>query len=152
MTEMSSARAPRPERPRRDADGRIAAIGDLLGVALAGLVAGMAVLLVFEAVIALVRLSSFGDTSGWLVVILPVWLFTEEFRAAQFGAPRVVVALLAAGFGAAAGMTAAGLAHMFPPLVSGAVGATALTLGYALIWFYGLRWLRHRTGGAERTP
>jgi hypothetical protein len=145
MTETTSARAPRPNRPRRDADGRIATAGDLLGAAIAGLVAGMAVVLVLEAVLALVRLSSFGETSGWLVTVLPVWLFTEEFRAARFGAPRVIVALLAGGFGVAAGMTAAGLASMFPPLVSGAVGAATLTVVYALIWFYGLRWLRHRT-------
>ena len=57
-----------------------------------------------------------------------------------------LVALLAGGFGVAAGMTAAGLASVFPPLVSGAVGATVLTVVYALVWFYGLRWLRHRTG------
>ena len=48
-------------------------------------------LLLFELVIALVRGSGFGGTSGWLVLILPVWLFTEEFRAAPYGAYRVVV-------------------------------------------------------------
>jgi hypothetical protein len=146
MTETTTPRTPRPSRPRRDADGRIATAGDLLGVAFASLVAGLAVVLVVEAIISLVRLSTFGDTNGWLITILPVWLFTDEFRAARFGAPRIIVALLAGGFGVAAGMTAAGLASVFPPLVSGAVGATVLTVVYALFWFYGLRWLRHRTG------
>jgi hypothetical protein len=140
MTETRSER-----RPRRDADGRLATIGDLLGVALAGLVCGIVVLLVFEGVMSLVRLSEFGDASGWLVVILPVWLFTEEFRAARYGAYRVVVAILGAGFGVAVGMTLAGFAaSTFPALVSGAVGAAGLTVVYCLVWFYGLRWLSHR--------
>jgi hypothetical protein len=132
-------------RPRRDADGRLATIGDLVGVALASLVGGVVVLLLFEAVMSLVRLSQFGHTSGWLVLILPVWLFTEEFRAAGYGAYRVIVAILGGGFGVAVGMTLAGFASgPFPVLVSGAVGATALTIVYCLVWFYGLRWLSHR--------
>jgi hypothetical protein len=142
MTETESAR-----RPRRDADGRLVTVGDLLGVALAGLVAGIVVLLVFEGVMSLARAFDFGSSSGWLAVILPVWLFTEEFRAAGYGAYRIVVAALAAGFGIAAGMTLAGLAApTFPPLVSGAVGALGLTVVYCLVWFYGLRWLSHRAG------
>ena len=142
MSETKSER-----RPRRDADGRLATAGDLLGVALAGLVSGVVVLLVFEGVMSLLRLSEFGDASGWLAVILPVWLFTEEFRAAGYGAYRIVVAALAAGFGIAVGMTLAGLAAAaFPPLVSGAVGAFGLTVVYCLVWFYGLRWLSHRAG------
>jgi hypothetical protein len=132
--------------PRRDADGRIAAVGDLIGVALAGLVAGAVVLLAFEALMSLARLSEFGSANGWLVLILPVWLYIEEFRAASYGALRVVVALLAAGFGLAAGLTAAGLATGVPPLFSGAIGALVFTVVYALIWFYGLWWLRHRVG------
>ena len=142
MSETTSER-----RPRRAADGRLATIPDLVGVALAGLVTGVVVLLVFEGLMSLTRLSEFGDASGWLALILPAWLFTEEFRAAGFGAYRVVVAILGAGFGLAAGMTLAGLAAgTFPPLVSGAVGALTLTVVYCLVWFYGLRWLSHRAG------
>ena len=142
MTETKSER-----RPRRDADGRLVTVGDLLGVALAGLVAGIVVLLVFEGIMSLARAFDFGSSSGWLAVILPVWLFTEEFRAAGYGAYRIVVAALAAGFGVAVGMTLAGLAAAaFPPLVSGAVGALGLTVVYCLVWFYGLRWLSHRAG------
>jgi hypothetical protein len=134
-------------RPRRDADGRLATFGDLVGVALAGLVCGAVVLLVFEGVMSLARLSEFGDASGWIALILPVWLFTEEFRAAGWGAYRIVVALLGIGFGLAVGMTLAGLAAgPFPPLVSGAVGAAGLTVVYCAVWFYGLRWLSHRAG------
>jgi hypothetical protein len=142
MAETKSER-----RPRRDADGRLATAGDLVGVALAGLVCGVVVLLVFEAIMSITRLSEFGATSGWLTLILPVWLFTEEFRAAGFGAYRIVVAALGAGFGVAVGMTLAGLvAGDFPALVSGAVGAAGLTVVYCLVWFYGLRWLSHRAG------
>jgi hypothetical protein len=131
--------------PRRDADGRLATIGDLLGVVAAGLVLGVAVLLLFEAVMSVLQLSRFGDASGWLAVILPAWVFVEEFRAAGYGARRIIVALLAAGFGLGVGMTLAGLASTtFPALVSGAVGAAGLSLFYALIWFYGLLSLRDR--------
>jgi hypothetical protein len=142
MTETKSER-----RPRRDADGRLVTVGDLLGVAFAGLVTGIVVLLVFEGIMSLARAFDFGSSSGWLALILPVWLFTEEFRAAGYGAYRIVVAALAAGFGIAVGMTLAGLAaSAFPPLVSGAVGAFSLTVVYCLVWFYGLRWLSHRAG------
>ena len=142
MTETTSER-----RPRRDADGRLATFPDLVGVALAGLVTSIVVLLVFELLMSLARLSEFGDASGWLALILPAWLFIEEFRAAGFGAYRVAVAVLGAGFGLAAGMILAGLAAgPFPPLVSGAVCALTLTVVYCLVWFYGLRWLSHRAG------
>jgi hypothetical protein len=142
MAETKSER-----RPRRTADGRLATVGDLVGVALAGLVCGIVVLLVFEGIMSLTRVSEFGDTSGWLTLILPVWLFTEEFRAAGYGAYRIWVAALGAGVGVAVGMTLAGLAACeFPPLVSGAVGAAGLTVVYCVVWFYGLRWLSHRAG------
>ncbi|RZU51475.1 hypothetical protein EV385_3304 [Krasilnikovia cinnamomea] len=143
MTETASER----RRPRRTADGRLATAGDLLGVALAGLLCGLVILLIFEGIMALLRLSVFGDASGWLAVVLPGWLFVEEFRAAGYGANRIIVTGLGAGFGLAIGMTMAGLAAAtFPALVSGAVGAAAGTVVYCLVWFYGLRWLSHRAG------
>ncbi len=142
MTETKSAR-----RPRRDPNGRLATIGDLLGTALAGLVIGAVLLLIFEAVLALTRFADFGDTSGWLALALPIWLFVEEFRAEGFGAPRVVVAVLAGGFGVAIGMTLAGFASAeFPSLVSGLAGAAGCTVVYCLIWFYGLRLMTDRAG------
>lgn len=143
MTETTSER-----RPRRDPSGRLATIGDLLGTALAGLVIGAVLLLAFEAILSLTRVSEFGGTSGWLALILSVWLFTEEFRAAREAGPyRIVVAVLAGGFGVATGMTVAGLAApVLPNLVSGLVGGGACTVVYCLVWFYGLRWLSHRAG------
>ncbi|MFF5296775.1 hypothetical protein [Paractinoplanes globisporus] len=143
MTETKSER-----RPRRDPSGRLATIGDLLGTALAGLVIGAVLLLAFEAIVALTRISDFGHTSGWIALILPLWLFTEEFRAAREAGPyRVVVAVLAAGFGVAAGLSVAGLVTpALPPLAGGLAGAGTCTVVYCLIWFYGLRWLSHRAG------
>ncbi|MFI6077623.1 hypothetical protein ACIA5C_39450 [Actinoplanes sp. NPDC051343] len=142
MTDAKSER-----RPRRDPNGRLATFGDLVGTCLAGLVTGVVLVLVLEAILSVTRISHFGDTSGWLAAILPVWLFVEEFRAEKFGANRVVVAVLAAGFGVAAGLSFAGLAAIdFPRLVSGFVGAAVLAVVYSLIWFYGLRWLSHRAG------
>jgi len=142
MTDAKSER-----RPRRDANGRLATIGDLVGTCLAGLVTGIVLVLILEAVLSVTRISHFGATSGWLAVILPVWLFTEEFRAEKFGAPRVVVAVLAAGFAVATGVSVAGLAAAdFPRLVSGFAGAAVFAVVYCVVWFYGLRWLSHRAG------
>jgi uncharacterized PurR-regulated membrane protein YhhQ (DUF165 family) len=142
MTDAKSER-----RPRRDANGRLATIGDLVGTCLAGLVTGIVLVLILEAVLSVTRISPFGATSGWLAVILPVWLFTEEFRAEKFGAPRVVVAVLAAGFAVATGVSVAGLAAAdFPRLVSGFAGAAVFAVVYCVVWFYGLRWLSHRAG------
>ncbi|GAA1587380.1 hypothetical protein [Actinoplanes couchii] len=131
----------------KDATGRLATFGDLLGSAFAGLAAGSAVLLVFETVMWLTGLGEFGESNGWLILILPVWLFVEEFRAEGFGAHRIMVSVLAAGFGVAMGMSVAGVvAGVAPALVSGGSGALTGTVVYCLIWFYGLRWLSHRSG------
>jgi hypothetical protein len=137
----------KPMTQQKDAGGRLATIGDLLGSAFAGLAVGAGVLLVFETVMALTGLGDFGESNGWLVMILPVWLFVEEFRGEGFGAHRIMVGGLAAGFGVAVGMTVAGLvAEVAPPLVSGGSGALTGTVVYCLVWFYGLRWLTHRSG------
>jgi hypothetical protein len=142
MTDTKSVR-----RPRRDPSGRLATIGDLVGTALAGLVTGIVLLLLLEAVLSVTHVSQFGRTSGWLTVILPVWLFTEEFRAVGYGYQRVLVAALGAGFGVATGLTMASVAALqFPVLISGMVGAGTCIVVYCLVWFYGLRWLDHRAG------
>ncbi len=140
---MSDAK--RAGYPRRDADGRLAGIGDLLGVTLAALVVGLLAVLVFDAGFALLGRGEFGRSSGWLAALVPGWLFVEEFRAA-FGAARVVVAVVATAVAVAAGLLAAGLAAELPTLVGGAAGVAAFAVVYALVWFYGMRWLDHRMG------
>jgi hypothetical protein len=140
---MSDTKSER--RPRRDANGRLATIGDLIGTAFAGLVVSAVVLLAYEAIMSLLRFSTFGDASGWFAMVLPAWLFTEEFRAEGWGAHRIVVAILGAGFGIALGVSVAGFASgEFPPLVSGLAGAVTCTVVYCVVWFYGLRWLSQR--------
>jgi hypothetical protein len=140
MTEQQSA------FPRRDAEGRIRALGDLLGVSLAGAVIGLLVLVLFDVAFAWLGAGDFGQANGWLAVILPVWLFWEDFRAWAFGAPRVVAALVALAMAVVSGLLLAGVATGLPPLLSGALAATTFTVVYALVWFSGVRWLTNRTG------
>ncbi|SBT53912.1 hypothetical protein [Micromonospora narathiwatensis] len=131
--------------PRRDAEGRIRTLGDLLGVSLAGLVIGVLALVLFEWAFATMGAGAFGRTNGWLAVILPVWLFWDDFRAWEFGAARVVAALAGVAVGIFAGLLAAGLAAGLPPLVSGGLAAAVFTVVYAVIWFPGVHWLARRT-------
>jgi hypothetical protein len=132
--------------PRRDAEGRILAVTDLLGLVLAGLVIGVLALIVFDGGFSLLGFGDFGRASGWLAVILPAWAFVEEFRAWSFGAARVVAALVGVAVSIAFGLLVAGLLNEAGPLWSGAAAAAAFALAYSLIWFYGVRWLAHRTG------
>ncbi|MFC0029420.1 hypothetical protein ACFFMM_07775 [Micromonospora chaiyaphumensis] len=132
--------------PRRDAEGRILTLGDLLGVTLAGLVIGVLALVLFEWAFATMGAGEFGRTNGWLAVILPLWLFWDDFRAWEFGAARVLAALAGLALGVFAGLLAAGLAAGLPALVSGALAAAVFTVVYAVVWFHGVHWLARRTG------
>ncbi|GAB3818323.1 hypothetical protein [Micromonospora zhanjiangensis] len=132
--------------PRRDDEGRIAALPDLVGVSLAGVVVGILALVVFDWAFALVGAGHFGRANGWLAVILPIWLFVDDFRAWSFGAARVVAAALAAAAGVLAGLLTAGAANALPPLGSGSLAAAVFALVYAVIWFPVVRWLARRTG------
>ncbi|MER6753517.1 hypothetical protein AB0J85_16685 [Micromonospora echinofusca] len=132
--------------PRRDAEGRILTLGDLLGVSLAGLVIGVLAVVLFDWAFELIGAGDFGGANGWLAIILPAWLFWDDFRAWEFGAARVVAALAAAAVGVVAGLVVAGLAAGLPPLLSGGLGAATFTIGYAVVWFHGVHWLARRTG------
>ncbi|MET8039621.1 hypothetical protein ABZU25_02005 [Micromonospora sp. NPDC005215] len=132
--------------PRRDAEGRVRTLGDLLGVCLAGLVIGALALVLFDWAFASIGAGDFGHTNGWLAVILPAWLFWDDFRAWEFGAARVVAAVVAAAVGVVVGLLIAGLGAGLPTLLSGTLAAGAFTVAYAMIWFPGVRWLTRRTG------
>ncbi|MEH1169605.1 hypothetical protein V6V47_29920 [Micromonospora sp. CPCC 205539] len=132
--------------PRRDAEGRIRTLGDLLGVCLAGLVIGALALVLFDWAFASIGSGDFGHTNGWLAVILPAWLFWDDFKAWEFGAARVVAALVAAAVGVFVGLLVAGLGSGLPPLLSGSLAAAAFTVAYGTVWFPGVRWLARRTG------
>ena len=89
----------------------------------------------------------FGGANGWLAVILPVWLFWDDFRAWEYGAARVVAALV--GGGARRGLRAAGRrpgARGCRRWSAGALGAAVFTVVYAAVWFPGVRWLATRGG------
>jgi len=131
--------------PRRDAAGRIVALTDLLGVALAGVVIGALVLILFDSAFLLIGRGRFGQSNGWLAVILPAWLFVDDFRSWRGGPARFVAGPVALGVGVTCGLLTAGLATELPPLAGGASAATVFTLVYALVWFHGVRWLDHRT-------
>jgi hypothetical protein len=131
---------------RRDAQGRLIRAVDLLGLTLGEFVVGIMALVLFDGAFALLGFGDFGRANGWLAVILPGWLFVEDFRAWRYGPARVVAALVAAGVGVGLGLVAAGLAGGLPALVSGGTGALVASVAYALIWFYGVRWLSHRAG------
>jgi hypothetical protein len=142
MTETKS-----DARPRRDANGRLASAGDLLGVALAAWVGGVVVWLLLEGVLLLVGWSDSGSGNGWLVLVPAVFLFIDEFRRAGYGPHRVVAALAAAVLGLAVGLLLSGLVTAIHPMIlSGAIGAAGLIVVYSLVWFYGLRWLDRRAG------
>ncbi|MFC0007877.1 hypothetical protein [Micromonospora siamensis] len=132
--------------PRRDDQGRVLTLGDLLGISLAGWLIGVLALVLFDWAFAGLGAGSFGHTNGWLAIILPAWLFWDDFRAWEFGAARVVAALVAAALAVLAGLLVAGFAAGLAPLATGALAAAAFTLVYAVLWFRGVHWLARRTG------
>ncbi|MDG4827923.1 hypothetical protein O7627_01235 [Solwaraspora sp. WMMD1047] len=136
--------------PRRDADGRIVGLADLAGVVAAGFVIGLLALILFDWVFDLIGLGEFGRANGWLAVILPAWLFVEEFRAWRSGPARIAAALVAFALAIASGLLAAGLLDGVAPLWSGALAAAVATLAYAVVWFSGVRLLAGGTGGTEK--
>ena len=132
--------------PRRDAEGRILTLGDLLGIGLAGWLIGVLALVLFDWAFASIGAGDFGRTNGWLAVILPAWLFWDDFRAWEFGAARVVAALLAGAVAVLCGLLVAGLAAGLAPLLTGGLAALAFTVVFAVLWFQGVHWLARRTG------
>lgn len=132
--------------PSRDAEGRVERLVELIASVVAGLVTGLVVLLVVDGLPALLGWGRFGDLSGWLAGILPVWLFVEEFRAWRSVPGRAVLALFAGVMslviGVAAGQAAAAA---LPPLGSGAVGVAVSAVVYGALWYAGIRWLADRS-------
>jgi hypothetical protein len=139
--------APDGRQPQRDEQGRLTRAGDLLGVVLAGFVIGVLALVLFDGLMAVGGWGRFGRISGWPAVLLPVWTFIEEFRAWRGVTARVAVALVGGALSLALGLLAAGLTGGLPPLASTGLGALVITVAYAVIWFYGIRWL---SGQARR--
>ena len=122
-------------------------LADLLVLTAAALLTTAVVLLLVDAVGVLLGWGEPGGSSGWLMLILPAWLFILEELRAWRGVPgRMVVAVSGGLVALALGLAAAGLAASAPPLVSGGAGAVVTSVVYALYWFHGIRWLARREG------
>jgi len=127
--------------PRRNADGRVISLVELVAAALLGTLVGLAALALIDGIFALIGLGSFGRASGWLALILPALLFFDDLRAWRGYGVRILVALVGAGVAIGIGLIAAALVSALPPMLSGAVGAAVAALVYSPVWFVGIRWL-----------
>jgi hypothetical protein len=138
--------------PRRDEDGRVISVRELLVATALGTAVGMIALLVIDGALALLSLGDFGQASGWLAMILPGLLFFDDLRGWRGHGIRFLVALVAAGVGIGLGLIAAAVLadadRHIPPLVTGGVGALIAGLVYAFVWFVGVRWLTGERGRA----
>jgi hypothetical protein len=142
---------PVPVFPRRDAEGRVISLVEMLAAGLLGGLLSLAILALLDGLLALFGVGSFGHASGWLAAVLPVFLFVDEFRAWRGGSARFAVAPLGVLAGLVLGLIAAGAASSLPALVSGAVGALVAVSVYSVVWYVGIRWLNGRpaAGGAR---
>jgi hypothetical protein len=125
--------------PRRDAEGRVVSLAELLAAALLGTLVAAAGLALIDGVLSLVGLGPFGRASGWLAAILPALLFFDEIRAWRRYAVRLLVGLVAAAVAIGLGLIVAALVAALPPLVSGTLGAAVAAVIYAFVWFVGIR-------------
>jgi hypothetical protein len=133
--------APRPAAtlPARDADGRVVNLGQLVGIAAGWTVINAVGLVLIDAVVALLGLSEFGRSSGWLVLILPALLYFDDFRAWSVYRQRWLVGPVALLVGVGVGLGVVALLDGLPPLASGAIGAFVAAVVYAPMWFLGIR-------------
>jgi hypothetical protein len=144
-----TASASTPAVPRRDAHGRVVSLPELVGVVVLLAAVNAIGLIAIDGLITLLGSSSFGDSSGWLIVILPGLLFFDDFRGWRGHQLRYLAALVSAAVAIGLGLLAAGLASDLPPMASGSIGAIVALLIYAPLWFVGIRWL---TGDRMESP
>src|SRR4051812_10064839 len=120
-------------------------LGELLLAVAVGLVLGAVVLVVVDGLTALIGWGRFGEISGWLAGVMPVWLFVEEYRAWREVPTRIVVTLLSLVVAVPVALAAAGLAASpLPPLGSGLIGVAVGSVAYAVLWYVGIRWIAAR--------
>jgi hypothetical protein len=147
MTQTSPDRSPAESFPRRDANGRVRSLAELIVAAALGTVVALAALAAIEGVLALIGLSDFGSASGWLALILPALLYFDDLRAWRGYGSRFLVALVGLAVALGAGLLAAGAVRALPAILSGAVGALVAASIYAPVWFLGVRLV---TGADDR--
>ena len=136
-----SERTSSPAVPRRDANGRVLRLTELIGVSVAYLVLNAVGLALIDGLVVVLSNQEFGSSSGWLVVILPGLLFFDDFRAWRAYRLRYLVAIVSGVVAIGLGLVASGLLSDVPAMVSGGVGAVVAVLVYAPLWFLGIRWL-----------
>lgn len=130
-----------PAFPRRDENGRIVLLGQLLGFVVMSVAVGVVMLAAIDGLLWLLGFAEFGGISGWICGILAVFAFVDEFRAYKGQSVRLWLAPLAAVLALGVGILAtAVLPPDWLPLFAGAIGVTAAMLFYALAWFVGTRW------------
>ncbi len=127
--------------PRRDAEGRVISVVELLTAALVGTLIAAGGLAIIDGLLSLIGMGSFGQASGWLALILPALLFFDEIRAWRGYGIRFLVGLVAGGVAIALGLLMAAILTGLPPLASGGLGAMIAAAIYAFVWFVGIRWL-----------
>jgi hypothetical protein len=132
--------------PPRDAEGRIATFGDMIGGVIFGIVICFILLVAIDGLFTLLGAGRFGGVSGWLIGILPVWMFIEDFRAWRGVPARIAVMLIAGALGLLVGVViSAHLTHMRPGF-AGSISVTVTCLIYAVLWYFGIRYLANRLG------
>jgi hypothetical protein len=143
----SKPSAPRaPSFPRRDADGRIPSLPDMLAGVAFNIIVGVILVVVIDGAITLIGRGSFGSFSGWIAGVLAVWMFVEDFRAWKAVPARFLVALFGVimavvlGAGINVGIDA------LPRVFSGAISVAIASVCYAVIWFFGIRFFADRAG------
>jgi hypothetical protein len=133
--------------PPRDANGRIATLANMIGGVIFGAVICMIVLVIVDLLFTLAGVGQFGWVSGWLIGILPVWMFIEDFRGwKSVGTVRYGVALIAGALGLASGVALSSHLTSLRPAFNGAISVTVAALIYAVLWFFGIRALASRLG------
>jgi uncharacterized protein YacL len=132
--------------PPRDDRGRIAKLPEILGGAIFGVVLSMIVLVVIDGLFALLGVGKFGSISGWLAGIITVWMFIEEFRAWKGVPGRAAVALLGVIVGLGLGVLISSRLEALPAVFNGAISVTFAVVIYAVLWFFGIRYLADRFG------
>jgi hypothetical protein len=132
--------------PPRDPDGRIGTLINIVGGVIFGIVICMIVLIVIDALFTLIGVGKFGTISGWLAGILPVWMFVEEFRAWKGVPARIGVALVGGALALGAGIALSSKLESLRPAFNGSISVTVACLIYAVLWFFGIRYLANRLG------
>jgi hypothetical protein len=127
--------------PPRDELGRVISLPQLVAVAVGFTIVNAVGLVLIDGLLTLLGLGEFGRSSGWLVLILPAFLYFDDFRAWRQSRLRWLVAPVAALVAITLGLFGAGLVGGDVPLLSGAVGALVAALTYAPVWWIGIRLL-----------